>query len=44
LAPGGEALVVRPASQLTDDDRSAIRRWKPHLLALLTYEPPEMPQ
>jgi hypothetical protein len=30
-------LVIRPASRLTDTDRSALRRWKYHLLALVSY-------
>ena len=34
----GEVLFVGPPKQLTDDDRVALRRWKPHVLALLAYE------
>jgi hypothetical protein len=37
----GDVLVIRPPHLLTGDDCSAIRRWKPHLLALIEYQPPE---
>jgi hypothetical protein len=37
---GDDGLIVRPFSQLTEQDRAQIRRWKQHLLALLAYEPP----
>lgn len=30
-------LVIRPAAQLTDEDKAAIRRWKPQLRALVVY-------
>ena len=42
LTPDQDALVVRPAQRLTVEDHAQITRWKPHLLALLAYEPPEM--
>jgi hypothetical protein len=32
--------LVQPGRDLTADDRTAIRRWKLHLLALLDYDPP----
>lgn len=32
----GDNLIVRPAARLTDEDRGALKRWKPHLLALIT--------
>lgn len=31
----GDELVIRPAARLTDEDRSALRRWKAHLLELV---------
>jgi hypothetical protein len=41
-AEGKAALIVRPASRLTDDDRCQIRRWKWHLRALLAYGAPKV--
>ena len=38
LIPDGEALVAKPASKLTDQDRQAIRSHKPELLRLLLIE------
>lgn len=40
LTPDGDALIVRPFSQLTEEDKRRIRKWKLHLLALLAYEAP----
>lgn len=40
----GDALIVQPHDQLTADDCRRIRRWKPHLIALLEYRAPERPQ
>lgn len=37
----GDRLVVRPASKLTDDMRTALRATKPELLALLSGPPAE---
>jgi hypothetical protein len=37
-------LLVGPSSRLTDTDRAAIRRWKPHLLLLVRYVPPASPE
>ena len=34
----GDVLVVGPRERLTDDDRALIRRWKRHLLAIVTYD------
>jgi hypothetical protein len=34
---GDDVLSVGPGDRLTDADRAAIRRWKPHLLALVRY-------
>jgi len=34
----GDVLVVGPRNRLTDDDRALIRRWKRHLLAIVTYD------
>ncbi len=39
----GDALCVGPPDHLTDEDRAALRRWKPHVLALLTYVPKAAP-
>jgi hypothetical protein len=33
----GDVLCVGPRDRLTDEDRAALRRWKAHVLALLTY-------
>ncbi len=38
----GADLLVMPSRTLTEADRAAIRRWKPHILALLAYEPREL--
>ncbi|HMF96094.1 MAG TPA: hypothetical protein VKE96_17445 [Vicinamibacterales bacterium] len=35
----GDMVVIGPKELLTDADRDAIRTWKPHLLALLEYNP-----
>lgn len=32
-----DVLIVGPRERLTNDDRTLIRRWKLHLLALLAY-------
>lgn len=42
LAQDGDVLVVQPYQQLTADDCTEIRRWKAHLLALLTYTPQDV--
>jgi hypothetical protein len=34
----GEVLIVGPRRLLTDEDRAGLRRWKPHLLAIVTYD------
>jgi hypothetical protein len=34
----GATVCVRPRDLLTDADRDEIRRWKPHLIALLQYD------
>ncbi len=39
LSRDGDDLLISPPGRLTDDDRTALRRWKPHLLALVDYEP-----
>jgi TubC N-terminal docking domain len=41
LMPDGNALVVEPASKLTEDDRQTIRAHKPALLELLSRRPIE---
>lgn len=40
LTLDGDALLVQPGSKLTQEDAARIRRWKRHLLAVLTYESP----
>lgn len=37
LRRDGDVLSVGPGDRLTDDHRVLIRRWKPHLLALVRY-------
>jgi hypothetical protein len=39
-----DTLNVQPYQRRTADDCARIKRWKPHLLALLTYVPPEAVQ
>jgi hypothetical protein len=39
-----DRLIVRPHQHLTADDCRRIRQWKFHLLALVDYTPPEVPQ
>jgi len=34
----GKALLVGPGRLLTDDDRRGIAQWRPHLIALATYD------
>jgi hypothetical protein len=36
----GSDLIIRPRGQLTDADREALRRWKPHVIALIDYQVP----
>jgi hypothetical protein len=38
LGVNGDMLWVGPRDLLTDDDRELIRRWKPHLLAIVAYD------
>ena len=38
----GDDLIVEPASQLTDEDCAALRRWKHHMFAIIEYEAPEV--
>jgi hypothetical protein len=42
ISRDGDTIVVGPERDLTDDDCRRIQRWKPHLLALIDYEPPEV--
>jgi hypothetical protein len=37
LEGGGDVLSVGPGDRLTDADRALIRRWKPHLVAIVGY-------
>jgi hypothetical protein len=42
FAVDGEDLIVDgPPGFLSEDDRAAIRRWRLHLKAIATYQPPE---
>lgn len=34
----GDVLTIGPRELLTDADRALIRRWKPHLLAIVAYD------
>jgi hypothetical protein len=36
-----DTLSVQPYQRLTREDCTRIRRWKAHLLALVSYVPPE---
>jgi len=38
MAVDGDMLTIGPRELLTDEDRTAIRRWKPHLLAIVAYD------
>jgi hypothetical protein len=38
LGVDGDMLTVGPRTLVTDADREALRRWKPHLLALVAYD------
>jgi hypothetical protein len=31
-------LIIKPRALLQDEDRAALTRWKPHVLALLQYD------
>lgn len=42
LSPQGDRLLVVPGAELTEVDREQIRRWKSHLLALMTYTPGDL--
>jgi hypothetical protein len=42
LKADGDTLVVSPRERITAEDRALIRRWKPHLLALLAYDASEV--
>lgn len=42
VSRAGLDLLVRPPGQLTDGDRRALGRWKPHVLALVDYTPSEV--
>lgn len=43
LSRDGDAIWVRPFSKLTDDDKSQLKLWRQHVLALLDYQAP-MPE
>jgi hypothetical protein len=34
----GDVLAVGPRDRLTDEDRTLIRQWKRHLVAIITYD------
>lgn len=38
----GNTITVIPAGQLTEDERAALRRWRPHVLALVSIGAPEV--
>lgn len=40
----GADLLVTPHTLLTDEDVRALKRWKHHIMALVSYEPPTLPQ
>lgn len=35
LGADGEMLTLGPRDLITDEDRARVRRWKPHLLAIV---------
>jgi hypothetical protein len=39
---GRDLVVDDPAEQLGEGDRALIRRWKLHLMAIVTYRAPEV--
>jgi hypothetical protein len=38
MSVDGDMLTIGPREKVTDADRALIRRWKPHLLALISYD------
>lgn len=38
----GDDIIVSPFSKLTAEDKAQIKLWKRFILALLSYEPPEV--
>jgi hypothetical protein len=44
LSRDGDDLMVTPGSRLTEQERARIRAWKRHLLALVEYQRPMVPQ
>lgn len=38
VSADGAMLEIGPRALLTDDDRVAIRKWKPHLIAITSYD------
>ena len=42
LCGDGDDILVGPRALLTDQDRTAIRELKPHLLDIVTYLAPEV--
>jgi hypothetical protein len=44
LSRDGDDLMVTPGGRLSEQDRVQIRGWKRHLLALVQYQAPMVPQ
>jgi hypothetical protein len=42
LVEADDLIVDGPAGFLTEGDRAAIRRWRDHLKAMVTYKAPEV--
>jgi len=40
LSLDGDLVVVRPGGRLRPGERDQLKRWKPHLRALVAHEPP----
>jgi len=38
LEVDGQDILVGPRELLTDEDRAQLRRWKAHVLAILSYD------
>ena len=40
LGTDDTAISVRPGARLSESDRQDLCRWRSHVIALLTYQPP----
>lgn len=44
FALDGDGIIARPRATLTEDDRAVIRRYRQHIIAILTYQEQERAQ